>query len=83
METGNAMVPEYRRRGLAPEAARGLGGWAFSHPDVAAVAAEPLPDGHGSIGVLEKLGMRLVSTSDKVLRWRLDRQDFREEGGAC
>jgi RimJ/RimL family protein N-acetyltransferase len=44
--------------------------------------AETLPDGRGSIRVLEKLGMRLVGATDEVLRWRLDRQDFKEEGGA-
>lgn len=80
VEIGYAIVPEYRQRGLATEAARGLAGWAFSHPDVSAVVAETLPDGHGSIRVLEKLGMRLVGATDEGLRWRLDRQDFKEEG---
>lgn len=81
VEIGYAIVPGYRERGLATEAARGLAGWAFSHPDVAAVTAETLPDGHASIRVLEKLGMRLVGTTDKVHRWRVDRQDFEVEGG--
>jgi [ribosomal protein S5]-alanine N-acetyltransferase len=80
VEIGYAMVPEYRQRGLATEAARGLAGWAFSHPNVAAVMAETLPVGHGSIRVLKKLGMKLAGSTDEVLRWRLDRQDFREEG---
>lgn len=82
VEIGYAIVPEYRQRGLATEAARGLTGWAFSHPEVSAVTAETLPDGHGSIRVLEKLGMRLVGATDRVLRWRVDRKDFKEEGGA-
>jgi hypothetical protein len=56
-------------------------GWAFSHPNVAAVMAETLPNDHGSIRVLEKLGMRFVGATDEVLRWRLDRRDFEEEGG--
>jgi [ribosomal protein S5]-alanine N-acetyltransferase len=81
VEIGYAIVPEYRQRGLATEAARGLARWAFSHPNVTAVEAETLPDGHGSIRVLEKLGTRLVGATDEVLSWRLDRQDFREEGG--
>lgn len=80
-EIGYAIVPEYRQRGLATEAAKGLIGWAFSHSNVTAVVAETLPDGHYSIRVLEKLGMRFVDATDKVLRWRLDRQDFEEEGG--
>ncbi len=81
VEIGYAIVPDYRQRGLATEAARGLAGWAFSHPEVTAVEAETLPDGHASIRVLEKLGMKLVGTTDEVLRWRVDRRDFEEEGG--
>ena len=80
VEIGYALVPEYRGRGLATEAARGLVGWAFSHPGVVAVRAETLPDGHASIRVLEKVGMRFEGATEKVLRWRLDRQDFREGG---
>ena len=82
VEIGYAIVPEYRQRGLATEAARGLARWAFSHPNVMAVEAETLPDGRGSIRVLEKLGMRFVCATNEVFRWRLDRQDFKEEGGA-
>ena len=81
VEIGYAIVPEHRQWGLATEAARGLAGWAFSHPNVSAVLAETLPDGHASIRVLERLGMGLVGATDEVLRWRLDRQDFKEEGG--
>lgn len=80
VEIGYAIVPEYRRKGLATEAARGLVGWAFSHPVVEAVEAETLPDGHHSIRVLEKLGMRLVGETGEVLRWRVDRRGFEEEG---
>jgi hypothetical protein len=80
VEIGYALVLEYRRRGLATEAARGLVGRAFSHPEVAAVKAETGPDGHASIRVLEKLGMRFAGATDRVLRWRLERQDFREGG---
>ena len=82
VEIGYAIVPEYRQRGLATEAAGGLARWAFSHPNVTAVEAETLPDGRGSIRVLEKLGMRFVGATDEVFRWRLHRQDFKEEGGA-
>ena len=53
---------------------------AFSRPEVAAVKAETLPEGHGSIRVLEKLGMKPAGATDGVLRWRLERQDFREGG---
>ena len=82
VEVGYAIVPEYRGRGLATEAAGGLAGWAFSHPEVSAIEAETLPDGHASIRVLEKLGMKLVGSTDEGLRWRIDREDFKGEGGA-
>jgi [ribosomal protein S5]-alanine N-acetyltransferase len=80
VEIGYALVPEYRGRGLATEAARGLVRWAFSHPEVATVRAETLHDGHASIRVLGKLGMRFAGATERVLRWRLERQDFREGG---
>ncbi len=79
VEIGYALVPEYRGRGLATEAAGGLVRWAFSHPEVAAVRAETLPDGHGSIRVLQKLGMRFAGATEEVLRWRLERQDYKKE----
>lgn len=79
VEIGYAIIPEYRGRGLATEAAEGLVGWVFSHPDVSAVVAETLPDGRRSIRVLEKLGMKFAGATDEVLRWRLDRQDFKGE----
>jgi len=81
VEVGYAIVPEYRGRGLATEASAGLIRWAFSHPRVSAVEAETLTYGHASIRVLEKLGMRLVGSTEKVLRWRVGRQDFKGEGG--
>lgn len=80
VEIGYAVIPEYRRRGLATEAAGGLVGWVFSHPEVSEVVAETLPDGRHSIRVLEKLGMKLAGTTDEVLRWRIDRHDFEREG---
>jgi RimJ/RimL family protein N-acetyltransferase len=80
VDIGYALVPEYRGRGLATEAAGGLVRWAFSHAEVAAVGTETLRDGHASMRVLEKLGMRFVSATDGVLRWRLERGDLTEGG---
>jgi [ribosomal protein S5]-alanine N-acetyltransferase len=80
VEIGYAIIPEYRRRGLAFEAARALTRHAFSHPEVNVVQAHTLPDGTASIGVLKKLGMKFVSTvqdpeDGEVLRWRIERKD--------
>ena len=81
VEIGYALVPEYRRRGLATEAARGLAAYAFSHPEVSAVQAHTLKDGTASINVLKRLGMKFAGTAidpdeGEVLRWMVERKDF-------
>lgn len=81
VEIGYAIVPEYRQRGFATEAARGLTHYAFSHPEVNIVQAHTLKDGTASINVLKKLGMTFISTAHdpdegEVLRWRMERRDF-------
>lgn len=81
VEIGYALVPEYRRRGFATEAARGLTRYAFSHPEVNIVQAHTLKDGMASINVLKKLGMKFIGTAHdpdegEVLRWRVERKDF-------
>jgi RimJ/RimL family protein N-acetyltransferase len=81
VEIGYALVPEYRGRGLAAEAARGLASYAFSNPEVKIVQAHTLKDGTASINVLKKLGMSFVGTADdpdegEVLRWRVERKDY-------
>jgi RimJ/RimL family protein N-acetyltransferase len=81
VEIGYALVPEYRRRGLASEAARGLADYAFSHAEVNIVQAHTLKDGTASINVLKRLGMTFVGTAEdpdegEVLRWRVERKDY-------
>lgn len=81
VEIGYAIVQEYRQRGLAYEAARGLTDYAFSHSEVNVVQAHTLKDGVASIRVLEKLGMRFSGTAQdpdegEVLQWRVGREDF-------
>ncbi len=81
VELGYALIPEYRRRGLATQAARGLARYAFSHPEVRIVQAHTLLDGTESIRVLEKLDMKLIGTFNDsedgdVLRWRVERKDY-------
>jgi [ribosomal protein S5]-alanine N-acetyltransferase len=81
VEIGYAIVPEYRRRGYALEAARGLASHAFSHTEVSMVQAHTLPAGVASINVLRKLGMRFAGTAHdpdegEVLRWMMERKDY-------
>lgn len=81
VEIGYAIVPEYRRRGLALEAARGLASQAFSHPEVSIVQAHTLPNGTASINVLKKLGMKFMGTVDdpedgEIFQWMVERNDY-------
>lgn len=81
VEIGYAIVPEYRRRGYATEAARGLTTWAFATPTVAAVSADTLADGEASKRVLTALGMRQIGTAHDpeegpLIHWSIRRQDF-------
>jgi len=79
VEIGYAIVPEYRRRGLAYEAAKAFTDRAFSQPEVKFVQAHTLKDGTASMRVLKKLGMKLVGTAQdpdegEVLQWRVEKQ---------
>jgi RimJ/RimL family protein N-acetyltransferase len=81
VEIGYAIIPEYRRRGLAFEAARGLTRQAFTHAEVRVVQAHTLKDGTASINVLKKLGMTLVGTAEdpdegEVFQWKVERKDY-------
>jgi RimJ/RimL family protein N-acetyltransferase len=82
IEIGYAIIPEYRRRGLATEAARGLTRYAFSHPEVNLVQAHTLPDGRASINVLKKLGMKFMGAviddpeDGEVFLWRVKRNEY-------
>ena len=56
VEIGYAIIPAYRRLGLATEAAQGLVDYAFSHPHIEKVDGHTLPERNGSTRVLEKIG---------------------------
>ncbi len=77
VEIGYSVVPEYRRRGLASEAARGLTDYAFAHPEVTEVRAQTLPDGVASIRILKKLGMSEIARDEEVVGWAMRRSDYR------
>lgn len=82
VEIGYAIVPAYRCRGLATEAAQGLVDYAFSHSHIRTVDAHTLAEQNGSTRVLEKVGMKHVGTAHdpdvgKVWHWSLRREDYR------
>lgn len=71
VELGYSVLPAFRRRGYASEAARALVGWALVQAGVRRVLAEYLPDNAASIRVLEQIGMRQVGRDDQGLKWEL------------
>jgi RimJ/RimL family protein N-acetyltransferase len=81
VEIGYEIASEYRNRGLATEAARGMIAYAFAHPEVTAVEAHTAAEPNPSTRVLEKVGMgyvrTVIGTEDGDLwRWRISRQTF-------
>jgi [ribosomal protein S5]-alanine N-acetyltransferase len=54
-----AISPRHQRQGYASEAARALIDYAFDHLRLARVVATTTDDNHGSIGVMEHVGMTI------------------------
>lgn len=84
VEIGYEIAPEYRRRGFATEAARGLVNHAFSYTHVRMVEAHTLPERNASAKALEKVGMKYagaVSDPDlgEIWHWRVTREEYEEE----
>jgi ribosomal-protein-alanine N-acetyltransferase len=85
VEVGYGIVSDYRRRGFASEAVRGLLTQAFGVASVRHVIAETLPELAGSIGVLEKCGFHLTGEGSEpgVIRFDLTRDEYRRAPGAA
>ena len=56
VEIGYTVFPEYRRRGIAVEAARGVIDWASGERGIRTFVASVSPDNEPSLGVVRKLG---------------------------
>ncbi len=78
VEIGYSVLPAFRRRGLASEAAAGLLGRAFADPRVERVVAETFPELTGSICVLERCGFRLLGAGidEGALRFGIARREW-------
>ena len=82
VEIGYAIVPAYRGRGLATEAARGLIDHAFAHSYIERVDAHTLAERNASTRVLQKVGMEHVGTvtdpdHGEIWHWSLRRADYK------
>lgn len=82
VEIGYAIVPPYRGRGLATEAARGLIEHAFAHARIKRVDAHTLTERNASTRVLEKAGMKFMGAvkgpgDGEAWHWSLRRADYR------
>jgi RimJ/RimL family protein N-acetyltransferase len=83
VEIGYAIVPAYRCRGLATEAAQGLIDYAFSHAHIKTVDAHTLAERNASVRVLEKAGMKNVGTvhdpdDGEIWHWTLSKEGYRK-----
>jgi len=73
IEIGYGIDAAYRRQGYTYEAARALIDWGFAQSGVTRVTADCLTTNHGSIRVLEKLGMTRTGMAGSYIQWRLDK----------
>ena len=71
VEIGYSVLPAWRGRGYATEAAAALVALALRQPNVRRVVAECDPENAPSIRVLERIGMRQVSGDGAALRWEI------------
>lgn len=71
LEIGYYIASSYRQQGYASEATKAVIDWALSQPSVQSVMAGCDPNNIASKRVLEKIGMQLIESREKVLVWQL------------
>ncbi len=81
VEIGYAILPAWRRRGYAREAADGWLAWAFSDPRVTRVVAHTLPELTASIGVLRSAGFIFAGPGEdpgepEAIRYEIARESY-------
>lgn len=64
-----AVYPEYRRQGIAAEAAQALVDYAFGKMRIRRIIATTDFDNAGSIGVMKRLGMRIAHNPQPTPSW--------------
>jgi [ribosomal protein S5]-alanine N-acetyltransferase len=73
VEIGYAMHEDYRNHGYMTEAVQALVAWAFKQEGCKRVSAETLRDNLASQRVLQKAGLTLDYTAEKMLYWKIDK----------
>jgi RimJ/RimL family protein N-acetyltransferase len=73
IEIGYSVIPGFRGRGIATEAARAVARWGLEQPKVVCVVARCEPDNVASIAVLAHVGFVRDGVEDGHLLWRLRR----------
>jgi len=81
VELGYAMQEQFRNHGYMTEAVRGLVKWAFTHEKCAVVTAETLRENFASQKVLQKAGLELRRTGEKMLYWSVEKPSMESEAG--
>lgn len=71
VEVGYGFLESARMKGYATESVGALVDWAFRQEEVTCVIAETLHDNAASIRVLEKIGMKRVSETEKMVNWEI------------
>ncbi|KGR77105.1 GNAT family N-acetyltransferase [Ureibacillus sinduriensis] len=74
VEVGYGFLEEFWNKGYATEAVGALIAWAFNTARVEKIKAETLKDNHGSMRVLEKLGMHRIDVGETMVYWELDKK---------
>ncbi|MEK4299394.1 GNAT family N-acetyltransferase [Oceanobacillus sp. FSL W8-0428] len=75
VEAGYGFLESYWGNGYATEAMEVLIQWAFKTSKVDRVIAETLQDNYGSIRVLQKLGMKKISSTETMIHWEIGNSD--------
>jgi len=83
VEVGYGIVADQRRQGYATEATAALIDRAFEYPGVDRVLAETLPELVGSVGVMQRCGMRFIGEGSEhgVIRYELTRAEWEGRKG--
>ncbi len=68
---------DYRRKGYATEAIKGLIQWIFLNPNVITVIADTETTNIPSYKLLEKLGAVRYKESSELIWWKIDRESYK------